>query len=94
MGYHILPSIDLYWSSDPGFRVEEIAATMPLRRFKNIMRCLHINDNSLTPEKSSPDYDKLYKIRPLINIINNGCQINAKNSSSQSIDESMVLFKG
>lgn len=94
MGYHILPSIDLYWSSDPGFRVEEVAATMPLRRFKNIMRCLHINDNLLTPEKSSPDYDKLYKIRPLVNIINNACQINAKNSSSQSIDESMVLFKG
>ncbi|KAJ0181314.1 hypothetical protein K1T71_003399 [Dendrolimus kikuchii] len=64
---------------------------MPLRRFKNIMRCLHINDNSLTPEKSNPAYDKLYKLRPLINIINSACQNNARNSSSQSIDESMYM---
>lgn len=34
MGYNRLPSIDLYWSSDPGFRVDEIAETMPVKRFK------------------------------------------------------------
>lgn len=36
MGYHILPHNDLYWSSDPGFRVNEIAEVMPVKRFKKI----------------------------------------------------------
>lgn len=35
MGYNnILPSVDLYWSSDPGFRVDEIAEVMPVKRLK------------------------------------------------------------
>ncbi|CAG5045639.1 unnamed protein product [Parnassius apollo] len=51
MGYHILPSIDLYWSSDPGFRVNEIADIMPVKRFKKILRCLHLNDNRKQPKK-------------------------------------------
>lgn len=33
-------------------------------------------------------------LRPLITILNNLFQTNGKNSSSQSIDESMILFKG
>lgn len=44
MGYNILPSMELYWSSDPGFRVDEIASIMTYRRFKQILRCLHLND--------------------------------------------------
>lgn len=94
MGYNILPSIDLYWSSDPGFRVDEIAQVMPVKRFKKILQCLHLNDNAQQPAKTSDNYDKLYKLRPLLDLINHACQTNAKDSSSQSIDESMILFKG
>ncbi|GBP20810.1 PiggyBac transposable element-derived protein 4 [Eumeta japonica] len=94
MGYNILPSMELYWSSDPAFRVDEIASTMPYRRFKLILRCLHLNDNSKQPLRSSPDYDKLFKIRPLVTLLNSTFQNNANNSSSQSIDESMIVFKG
>ncbi|CAB3241726.1 unnamed protein product [Arctia plantaginis] len=90
----ILLSLELYWSSDPAFRVDEIASTMPLRRFKQILRCLHLNDNSKNPARSSPAYDKLYKIRPLVTLLNRLFQENAHNSSSQSIDESMIIFKG
>ncbi|GBP80279.1 PiggyBac transposable element-derived protein 4 [Eumeta japonica] len=93
MGYNILPSLELYWSSDPAFRVDEIASTMPYRRFKLILRCLHLNDNS-KQLRSSPDYDKLFKIRPLVTLLNSTFQNNANNSSSQSIDESMIVFKG
>ncbi|CAG5033770.1 unnamed protein product [Parnassius apollo] len=94
MGYNILPSIDFYWSSDPGFRVDEIAETMTVKRFKKILRNLHVNDNTQIPDKTSENYDKLYKIRPLLDLITQACQKNAKDSSSQSIDESMILFKG
>lgn len=91
MGYNILPSIDLYWSSDPGFRVDEIAEVMTVKRFKKILQCFHLNDNLGQPANIT---DKLYKLRPLLDSINEACLTNAKASSSQSIDESMILFKG
>ncbi|CAB3246685.1 unnamed protein product [Arctia plantaginis] len=46
------------------------------------------------PQKEEPEYDKLYKIRPLITSMNTAFQKGARNSSSQSIDECMVKFKG
>ncbi|XP_045453460.1 piggyBac transposable element-derived protein 4-like [Melitaea cinxia] len=67
---------------------------MTIKRFKKILRNLHLNDNAHIPDKTSEDYDKLYKIRPLLDLINQASQKNAKDSSSQSIDESMILFKG
>lgn len=94
MGYHILPQIDLYWSSDPGFRVNEIAEVMTVKRFKKIFEALHLNDNSQQPSREDVKFDKLYKIRPLISLLSKSFQNNASNSSSQSIDESMILFKG
>lgn len=94
MGYHIPPQIDLYWSTDPGFRVNEVADVMTVKRFKKILQALHLNKNREEPERGSPDFDKLYKLRPLISLLNDAFQNNATNSSSQSIDESMILFKG
>lgn len=94
MGIHVLPSIDLYWSSDPFFRVDEIAQVMTCKRFKKILENLHLNDNSMTPSKTSPEYDKLYKVRPVLDMINSACQREAKQTNSQSIDEAMIRFKG
>lgn len=70
MGLHPLPSIDLYWSSDDFFRVNELASVMTCKRFKKILENLHVNDNSKAPQRGAPDYDKLFKIRPLLELIN------------------------
>lgn len=94
MGLHPLPTIDLYWSSDPFFRVEEVARVMTCKRFKKILENLHLNDNSKMPSRGTPDYDKLYKVRPLLETLNKTCQSSAKTTTSQSIDESMIQFKG
>ncbi|CAH2091384.1 unnamed protein product [Euphydryas editha] len=94
MGVHPLPNIDLYWSSDPFFCVSEIADVMTSKRFKMILKNLHLNDNSQMPKKGEPQFDKLYKIRPLIKTMNETFQSAAKNTCSQSIDECMVKFKG
>lgn len=94
MGIHVLPSIDLYWSSDPFFRVDEIAQVMTCKRFKKFLENLHLNDNSKTPAKTSQEYDKLYKVRPVLELLNCACQREAKQTTSQSIDEAMIRFKG
>lgn len=88
MGLHPLPTIDVYWSSDPFFRVTEIASVMTCKRFKKVLENIHLNDNSKAPARGTPGYDKLYKVRPLLEMLNKACQSAAKTTTSQSIDES------
>lgn len=94
MGIHPLANLDLYWATDPLFCVPEIANVMTSKRFKMILRNLHLNDNQKMPKRGEPEFDKLYKIRPIVDFMNTAFKNGARNSSSQSIDECMVKFKG
>jgi len=66
---------------------------MTVKRFK-ILQALHVNDNSKAPKQGETGYDKLYKWRPLINKLNRKFQYQCITTSSQSVDEAMILFKG
>lgn len=94
MGLHVVPSIDLYWSTDPLFRVRPISQVMPVKRLKKLLQALHINDNSLTPKRGTAQFDKLYKVRPMLTKFNEEFAAQCVSTSSQSIDEAMILFKG
>lgn len=90
MGIHPLPSMKLYWSQDQNFHVERIARIMPLKRFLFILRQLHINDNTQIPAKGTDQFDKLYKLRPLIDHLQNSFRSNYTPSRNLAINESMV----
>ncbi|XP_068626117.1 piggyBac transposable element-derived protein 4-like [Battus philenor] len=94
MGLNPLPDMELYWSSDPFYYNKEIAQVFPIIRFKKITENLHLNDNEMEPPRGSSEYDKLYKLRPLLTVLNKVYQREAFNSEVQSIDECMVKFKG
>ncbi|CAK1584280.1 unnamed protein product [Parnassius mnemosyne] len=94
MGLNPLPDMELYWSNDPFYNNAEILKIMPIKRFKKITENLHINDNEKEPNRNSPEYDKMYKLRPMIQELNKLFQQETGNSSKQSIDECMVKFKG
>lgn len=47
MGFHQLPSIRLYWSTDPNFGEGKIKAVMLSKRFFKIIGFIHLNDNSI-----------------------------------------------
>ncbi|CAG4957172.1 unnamed protein product [Parnassius apollo] len=94
MGLHPLPTIDLYRSSDPFFRIAGIASVMTCKRFKKVLENLHLNDNSKMPPREALQFDKLYKVRSILELLNTACQRSAKTTTSQSIDESMIQFKG
>lgn len=70
MGFHVLPAIRLYWSTNNNFFVPRVANVMTRKRFLQILRYLHINDNSKMPKKGEESFDKLYKIRPLLDFLN------------------------
>jgi len=94
MGLHDLPQTEIYWSSDRLFRVTSIAHIMPVKRFKKIRQAIHVNDNSTAPKRGDPNYDKLYKLRPLIDRINECFQSQCIQTTSQSVDEGMIALKG
>ncbi|CAG5040310.1 unnamed protein product [Parnassius apollo] len=67
---------------------------MTCKGFKKFLENLQLNDNSKAPAKTSNEYDKLYKVRPVLEMLNNACQREAKRTTSQFIDEAMIRFKG
>ena len=46
MGFHKLPEIDSYWSSDEMLGVPAVAKVMTKSRFKKLCQYLHCNDNT------------------------------------------------
>ena len=94
MGTHGLPTFRMFWSTDPLFRVQPVADIMTRQRFMKLVGNLHINDNSAAVPRGDPAYDRLHKIRPLLTKTNVNFHNQAVSSSSQSIDEAMIRFKG
>jgi hypothetical protein len=94
MGYHVLPSIRDYWSTQPDLQVPYVANTMPRARFETIRSALHFANNDDMLPRTHPQFDRAFKVRPLIDHFNR-CFQSARNASKQqSIDEHMIKFKG
>jgi hypothetical protein len=64
------------------------------RRFELLMRFLHLNDSEKMPKRDSLDYDKLYKIRPVYDIIIEAFRNSYMPHQFISVDESIISFKG
>lgn len=89
-GYHTLPQERMYWSMDDDLGVPMVYNTMSRDRYLTIKRFLHIADNSKIAESS----DRMYKIRPMIDILTkNFCQWGFIHANL-SIDETMVEYFG
>ena len=94
MGLVHLPSLSDYWSKDPIFHQSAISSRITRTRFLNIKKYLHFSDNlSLTPT-GAPGYDKLGKIRPILEMIGKRFQTLYKLNREVAIDEAMIKFKG
>ena len=78
----------------PTFSGAALSEVMPRRRFLKLLQALHVNDNTKAPQRGTPEHIKLYKLRPLLDSMNYAFMHHAVSSSSQSIDEGMVIFKG
>lgn len=94
MGFHILPSLRHYWSTDINLHVQRISDIMSLKRFLKIFRYIHLNDNNKMPKRGTPNFDVLYKVSPLVKELNSSFKNLFDPSRYLAIDESMVKFKG
>ena len=94
MGIMKKPTIDMYWSTDILYSTPLFAQTMTRLRFRLLLRFLHFNDNTMEPDRNDPQRDRLFKVRPLLDHLNEQFQNVYTPERDISIDESLVLWKG
>lgn len=64
-----VPKVRDYWSIELGF--SQIYKCMSRTRFEAIRSCLHFNDNSKLLPVTDINHDRLHKLRPLVDYLNN-----------------------
>jgi len=92
MGVVQLPSADDYWSIDPILAHPWFRSVFTRFRFRQILRYLHVADNSKALQRSDPSYDKLWKVRYLVDVLSTRC-LELHNPPQISVDESMIGTK-
>lgn len=90
MTYIKYPNTRMYWSSEPGLRMDQIANVMSVNRFSEIKRYLHFINNLSAPNLN----DRYWKIRPVLEILHKTFHDCASPTENISIDEMMIPFKG
>ena len=97
MGIKQLPQVSHYWSKEWVLGVPAFASVMTRDRFLVILRYLHFNDNnnySKMPARGEPGFDKLYKVRPLLDFLKTSFKQQYSPHYIQAIDEAMIAYKG
>ncbi|KAB0805442.1 hypothetical protein PPYR_02412 [Photinus pyralis] len=80
-----------YWKED--FRLPQVADVMSRNRYEEIRRYLHFNNNDEMPERHVDNFDRLYKIRPLLDSLVSKCQSIPLQGQMFSVDEQIIPFK-
>lgn len=96
MGIVQLPEIEDYWKQDPFYHYDPIASRISRDRFKDISRYLHFVDNGAQPQltRGQPGFDRLCKVKPVINAVQTALLAAYNPSREVVVDEAMIPFKG
>ena len=83
-----------HWDSNQFISNTGIKKTMTQTRFMKLMEYLHVSERANEPAWNNPNYDKLFKIWPVLNMVQQTFKDHYKPSQNQTINEGMVAFKG
>ncbi|XP_053323807.1 piggyBac transposable element-derived protein 4-like [Spea bombifrons] len=94
MGIIKKTSIRSYWSKDIVMSTPIFCHTMPRLHYEMLLHFLYFNDNSQCPPKEDPQYDRLYKVQPLLTHFPARFAELYTPQQNLTIDESLMKFKG
>jgi hypothetical protein len=96
MGVKKLPSTRLYWSRREAlFHCSVISQVMTRERYELITRCLHVaNAPADVMDRDSATYDKLHKVRWMVDEVTNYFKAMWTPNQQLTVDECMVMYKG
>ena len=94
MGVCRLPRIENYWCTSHPLFTPQLREVMPLVRFQQIYRYLHLADSTAQVPHGQPGYDPLFKVRKYLGIITPKLESEYNPHEHMSVDEAMIPFKG
>ena len=89
-----LPHIYDYWSTESFLHYFKISSRISRSNFLEIKRYLHLVDNTSLVPRGEDGYDKLGKIRPILDHVRQRNLANYEPHKENSIDEAMIKYKG
>lgn len=93
MGIVGLPEVKDYWAREPILQHPWFPTVMPRDKFLAISRFIHFADNTQAPSRDDSDYDRLWKIRPVIQFVKEQSSKAYVLDKKVNIDESMIGTK-
>ena len=94
MGTVRLPSIYDYWKKDWTLNYAPISNRISQDRFREISHYFHFVDNTTLRLPGSEGYDRIGKVRPILNYIAERFLTLYNPNRDCSIDEAMIPYKG
>jgi hypothetical protein len=95
MGLKTSPTIRDYWKQDSFWRCGLIPRIFTRDRFESLLRCLHCVDNSQQcTDTTSPLYDKIRKVRPVMDPFVKRSQELYNPEKFLTADEVMIAYRG
>ena len=94
MGVVKLPDLYDYWSSSEVLHCFPVASRITRKRFLELRRYLHFVDNDALPVRGEEGYDRLGKVRPIIEALRHSFLAAYSPHRECAIDEAMVKYKG
>ena len=92
MGIDDRPTYSSYWSQDVVFGGMFWGSVMPRDRFLLLLKFMHFVNND--DQAIAGNRDKLYKIRPMIDLLNDKFQTLYSPQKDICVDETLVPWKG
>ena len=94
MGLYPRPSLSDYWKRDPFVNYAPIAERISRDRFYDISRYLHFSNNALQAPPGATGYDRLGKVRDIMQRVSERFLTLYKPHCENAIDEAMIPFQG
>ncbi|XP_056388350.1 piggyBac transposable element-derived protein 4-like [Hyla sarda] len=94
MGIIKKPTIRSYWSMDLVYHTPLYHSVMPRAHFEVLLKFLHYANTENCALPSDPNFDRIYKILPLINYLNQTFSKTYTSEKEVAVDESLVHYKG
>lgn len=82
------------WSSDPYLSIEPVKKIMPLRRYEKISEYFHVSDREVEFPKGHAQFDRLAKVRWLIDWLNEAFPKYMNPQKQQAVDEGLIKYSG
>ena len=94
MSMNRLPDLYDYLSTSDTFHYFPVASRISRKHFLEVQRYLHFRDNDTIVQRGEEGYDRLAKVRPVIECLRQRFLENYQPQKENTIDEAMVPFKG